>query len=247
MSDAGFRVWSLAEAEAVALAQEEELRRFGETLVVAPHPDDESFGCGGVIARLRRAGIGVRVAVLTDGSRSHPGSRAYPPSRLVALRKQELVAAVRELGVGVDHLHFLELEDANVPPPEAPLGRAAIAALRALIADVQTVLVTFRRDPHEDHRAAFDYVARARAGLGARLLEYPIWLWESGAPGDWPARGAFSVLRVGIDEVLPQKRAAIAAHCSQVTDLVADDPESRLSPLFLGQFDKPWELFFQER
>ena len=215
--------------------------------MVTPHPDDESLGCGGVVARLRRAGIAVHVAVLTDGSRSHPGSRAYPPAQLAALRKQEVRAAVAELGVAAYDLHCLGLEDANVPPPESPAGRAAIATLRALVAEAQTVLVTFRRDPHGDHRAAFDYVRRAREGLTTRVLEYPIWLWESGAPGDLPSREDFSVVRIAVGEVLPQKRAAIAAHRSQVTDLISDDPAGfRLSPAFLGHFDKPWELFFEE-
>ncbi len=44
-------------------------------VVLAPHPDDESLGCGALLAAAF-AGKGARVVCLTDGSGSHPGSRA---------------------------------------------------------------------------------------------------------------------------------------------------------------------------
>ena len=43
-------------------------------LILAPHPDDESLGCGGLIAACCAAARPPVVAILTDGSQSHPGS-----------------------------------------------------------------------------------------------------------------------------------------------------------------------------
>ena len=37
-------------------------------LVLAPHPDDEIFGCGGCLALYRRAGVNIHVYVLSDGA-----------------------------------------------------------------------------------------------------------------------------------------------------------------------------------
>ncbi|MHC5832664.1 MAG: PIG-L deacetylase family protein, partial [Nostoc sp.] len=41
-------------------------------LIVAPHPDDETLGCGGAIALLRSLNCHVQVLVISDGTLSHP-------------------------------------------------------------------------------------------------------------------------------------------------------------------------------
>lgn len=61
----------------------------GRVTVFAPHPDDESLGCGGLIARLKDEGSLVHVVVMSDGSASNPNSRRYPGPKLAALRQTE--------------------------------------------------------------------------------------------------------------------------------------------------------------
>ena len=63
-------------------------------VVVAPHPDDESLGCGGLIVQALADGRAVRVVIVSDGCGSHPNSKAYPHERLRALRESETVAAL---------------------------------------------------------------------------------------------------------------------------------------------------------
>ena len=53
-------------------------------VVMAPHPDDESLACGGLIAEACRQRFQVRIIVVSDGAGSHPNSKAYPPHRLKA-------------------------------------------------------------------------------------------------------------------------------------------------------------------
>src|SRR6202035_4765604 len=45
-------------------------------MILAPHADDESLGCGGLIAELAATGIPPIVVIVTDGTRSHPLSRS---------------------------------------------------------------------------------------------------------------------------------------------------------------------------
>ena len=71
----------------------------GTCLILAPHPDDESLGCGGLIAACAAAGRPPLVVILTDGAGSHPNSREFPPNRLRAVRAQEARDAVAHLNL----------------------------------------------------------------------------------------------------------------------------------------------------
>src|ERR1700759_4483419 len=71
----------------------------GTCVILAPHPDDESLGCGGLIATCAAAGRPPLVVILTDGAGSHPHSRMFPPDRLRACRAREVRTAVGMLGL----------------------------------------------------------------------------------------------------------------------------------------------------
>jgi LmbE family N-acetylglucosaminyl deacetylase len=134
----------------------------GPVLVVAPHPDDETIGCGGALARHAAAGDRVTVVVATSGGATRGGGRDVE-----AERERECRAACAALGVGEPV--FLRLPDgglsAAVPRLAGELARlgagAAVAYAPALL------------DPHPDHRAA--NLALAAAGLPAEVLGYEVW------------------------------------------------------------------------
>ena len=56
----------------------------GSVVVVAPHPDDETLGAGGLIAAAAAVGVPVHVLLLTRGERSHPDSPTTTPEALAA-------------------------------------------------------------------------------------------------------------------------------------------------------------------
>ena len=217
----------------------------GRTVVIAPHPDDESLGCGGLLALQADAGLAPRVVVVTDGSRSH-ASEAYPPQRLAALREEEARDAVAALGLDRDAITFLRHPDCDVPGPGAGPFDTAAAALADALGDAETVLVPWRRDPHCDHEAAW---ALARAAVGrlrppVRWVEYAVWAWEHAGTDRAPRAGEVRPWRLDIADVLDRKRAAVAAHVSQTTRLIDDDPHGFvLEGRVLAHFDRPWELY----
>ena len=92
--------------ESLPIADLDAITGGGTALVLAPHPDDESLGCGGLIAEACARGHPPVVAVLTDGTMSHPSSPSHPAPRLKALREAEARAAVESLGLSPDRLHF---------------------------------------------------------------------------------------------------------------------------------------------
>ncbi len=224
----------------------------GPTLVVAPHPDDESLGCGGAIARLVDLGIGVSVAFVSDGARSHPNSNRYPAAALRTLREAEAKAALAAIGLDAEGpgVAFFGLPDTAVPGPDSEGFPDAVAraATFCRARAPQTILLPWRRDPHCDHRASRSIFLAAIETLARppRPLEYPVWAYEAADPDDLPRRGEVLVWRLDVAGVLPRKRAAIEAHRSQVTALIDDDPAGfRLSPAMLAHFDRPWELYLE--
>jgi LmbE family N-acetylglucosaminyl deacetylase len=215
-------------------------------LVLAPHPDDESLGCGGLIADCVAAGQRVHILVITDGSKSHPNSARYPAPRLAALRMEEARAAAVELGLNHEQIDFLGLPDGR-----APLSGPGLLATAALIAEharargIATICTTWLHDPHHDHLAAHRLGMLVARDIGARLLSYPIWSWTI-PPAAWvsatPVRGA----RIDIARHVPAKRRAIACHRSQTTRFIEDDPTGFvMSPEFLAIFDRPFEVFVE--
>jgi len=212
----------------------------GPTLVVAPHPDDESIGCGGLIALLCERGVPVSVILLSDGSGSHPNSRRFAPAARSALRLGEMRQALERLGVAAP-LIALGWPDGALPRSGEPGFAAAAAVVEQQLRTLApaTVLAPWRRDPHRDHRAASEIVRAARRACRAagqtppRLLEYGVWLAERAGEGDWPHPGETRRWPVDIGAVLARKQAAIAAHASQQGVVIDDDPDGFVLPASL--------------
>jgi LmbE family N-acetylglucosaminyl deacetylase len=238
----------LARMRALPFATPDALISAGAPLILAPHPDDESLGCGGLIAACCAMGRPPIVVVMTDGARSHPGSAAFPPARLVALRAAETRAAVAALGLAPSRLHFMGLPDGEVPR-RGPAMEDAAAALAAIArgGGVGTILGTWEHDPHADHVAGHVIASRAAALAEVRLLSYPVWGWAL-PPRRRLEAGVIAGVRIDITAQLPAKRRAIAAHASQHGAVVADDPRGfRLPATLLAALDQPFEVFLVPR
>ncbi|RTQ44991.1 PIG-L family deacetylase [Hymenobacter gummosus] len=223
----------------------------GPTAILIPHPDDESLGCGGLLALLRQAGLPVSAALVTDGTMSHPNSVRFPPQARQQLREQELRRALHELGVDDGNLLTLNLPDGAAPHSSAQPGFAEAAQRLAhwlQQQQPQTLLLPWRRDPHPDHRAtyALAQAALARLPQPLRQLEYVVWAWQRAAADDLPRPDEVQGWRLDVGPVLAQKQQAIHAHQSQLGGLIDDDPAGfQLSPDMLAHFAQPFETYFE--
>ena len=214
----------------------------GALIVVAPHPDDESLGCGGLIARAADAGREVVVAVMTDGAGSHANSAAWPAARLAALRRRELDTAVDVLTGGRGRVEAFAAPDGRLQDHEAK----AIAWLAALTVGRPggALFTTWAADPHPDHKAAARIAAAQAAACGAPLHAFPVWGLIL-AP-DEDAGPVAPCVRLDLSGVLDRKREAIAAHRSQVSELIADDPQGfRLRDVDLARHFGGSEVFLR--
>jgi LmbE family N-acetylglucosaminyl deacetylase len=213
-------------------------------LVLAPHPDDESLGCGGMIASACALGLPPAVIILTDGAASHPDSHDYPPNRLREVREAEAVRATAMLGLASENLHFLHQPDTKLPgagPAFDDLTERIAAIGRRH--ECGFVAGPWAGDPHCDHEAAARLASEVAAKTGWPLCSYPVWGWlRNGAEiFDEPRAGGW---RLDISAHQAAKQRAIAAHVSQYGGLITDSPKGfRLPEALLDVFRQPFEIF----
>jgi LmbE family N-acetylglucosaminyl deacetylase len=214
-------------------------------LVLAPHPDDETLGCGGAIAAACLAGKRVVVAAVTDGRQSHPRSRRFPGDALAELRRRELETAVWLLTDGAAEVVWL-----GYPDQAAPAGATALdAAVNRLGAHIgldaiTTVWSSWRHDPHVDHHRTAALADRLVALLPSLdLWEYPIWgRFIEPVDMDRAAR----LFAFDTTAQRQRKRLALAAHRSQMSGLIDDDPNGFvMTPLMQAHFLDTPELFIR--
>lgn len=72
----------------------------GNVLILAPHPDDEVFGCSGAIMQHLAQNNSVTVIIITDGSAATTHADTESLSRYIQIRQQESRTAAQILGYG---------------------------------------------------------------------------------------------------------------------------------------------------
>ena len=140
-------------------------------LAVAPHPDDESIGCGGTLRRHVERGDRVVAVFLTSGEL---GIESLPPAEARAIREEEAAEAAEILGLAA--IEFLRLPDWFLGDD---IPRAAVALAPILQREHPGILYApHLGETHPDHRASIPIV-RAALSLAPvpalALRTYEIW------------------------------------------------------------------------
>jgi LmbE family N-acetylglucosaminyl deacetylase len=166
---------------------------------------------------------------------------------LTALREEEAKRAIAELGPKPEDLIFLRLPDRFVPY-EGEQAERAIDAIVDCVRETgaKSLFVSWRHDPHCDHEASYRIARQVQRCVGQiRLFEYVVWghTFPPSTEVD-PIRSGF---RIRVDQEAREKKwRAIAAHRSQTSDLVYDDPAGFLfSQIDRTHFDRQYEFFLK--
>jgi len=137
-------------------------------LVVVAHPDDETFGCGSLLAHATSSGVSTVVACATRGEAGSPTpGRGLDGADMAEVREAELREAAQL--VGVARVELFDWVDSGMDGEPAPGSLCAApaaevtAVIGSLIDDVRpTVVVTLdASDGHRDHAHIRDATLRA--------------------------------------------------------------------------------------
>lgn len=220
-------------------------------LILVPHPDDETLGCGGLIATACSMGLKPRVAYLTDGEASHTSSPTWPPERLAATRRREALDALAVLGVPSTDVLFLGWPDGKPFERATPGHAKSLDQLRAWAEPFRpwSVWAPWRDEPHCDHVAANllgdDYVATVQ-DRGLVRMDYLVWGWAN--PDLAQCHGAKGVWGLMCSEHIMRRRQALERHQTQMSPLILDATKAfQIPPELAALTDRPAEIFLECR
>lgn len=220
-----------------------ELFKSKRVVIVAPHPDDEILGCGGLMQQLKEQGCHIVVLAATNGTQSHPNSKKYSPEQLNVLRPQESLAALDCLGVAESAEHIaLDLQDGQLHLQTDQLWQGLANVVRA----DDILICSYAFDGHPDHEAVGKTVQAFAKAQQLPCLHVLIWAWHWAKPLDarinWGQAKAYTLTK---DQLIRKHQAMMQFK----TQLEADESTGKaavLSPSAINRLLMPYEVYLSD-
>jgi len=177
------------------------------TLVIAPHPDDEVYGCGGTIAKFTRIGEKVPILIVTKGD------DLFDPE-LIRRGREEARQAHKILGVS--QTHFADLPTVKLDTvPQHKIADILTGYLKKILPT--RLFLPFPGDINKDHQIVHDcamVAARPASGIGE------IYIYEVLSSTNWNSPGLYQAFTpnvfVDIEETINTKLEAVTTYASQL-------------------------------
>ncbi len=178
-------------------------------LVISPHPDDESIGCGGTLRKHIMEGDSVEVIFLTSGEKGGHG-RTEEETIMVREKESQNAAAILEIS---------KIEFWREPDGAFSADEKIITRLWQKINDSKPAIiyVPHEREEHPDHQAAALLLSETIKRLPDTISKPQVWMYEV-----WTPIQKMDHI-VDISEVIDIKLLAIRAYESQCSELAFDE------------------------
>ena len=191
------------------------------TVILSPHPDDETLGAGGLISDLQRNNIPVTIIAVTNGENAYKDIQ-----NLSHIRIQEQNRALKKLGVNNQNITRLNFVDSALELMEEKL----FSVLYELIKDGDHLIAPWINDFHPDHTTVGRVATKLSKVKDIVLDYYFFWTWHHGTVSQ------LENLPLHIyplnTEALRDKEAALNCYVSQLKHPSGNPilPENLLAP-----------------
>jgi LmbE family N-acetylglucosaminyl deacetylase len=212
-------------------------------VVFAPHPDDETLGCGGTLVKRLKEGFEVWIVVLTRGQNLMSAvfdiHDSPNPDQVCEIRREETRQATKILGVPPENLIFWDYDDGALEAQAADALEQVLGVLREK--KPREVYCTNQYEGHSDHKAASSVVRQACVlhDSPVKLYEYIIGLPSGTSINDIQE----PVEAIDISTELALKREAVTAFKSHLDVLSDVQPHPVFSDEDIASFLQPVESF----
>jgi LmbE family N-acetylglucosaminyl deacetylase len=169
-----------------------------DALCIAPHPDDESLGCGGSIVRHIKGGSRVKVIFLTNGDRGDFEKKFG--DNYVKMRKQSAEKAMEILGV--KDYEFWSYKDRELYLAEKEIKKRLLHTIE--IFSPSLIYAPSPLEVHPDHKVAFKIVWDLKEKLSINIAFYEVLM------------ALYPNILVDITEEIEQKKRAIESYFTEV-------------------------------
>jgi N-acetylglucosamine malate deacetylase 1 len=212
----------------------------GKTLIIAPHPDDETFGCAGLILKKVAGGTEVNVLFLTNGEQS----LTTVPKEEVAKQRISDAKEVASI-LGVKETYFLELTDGKIPRRGSIKYNDSINKLANLIKELnpEEVYVTHPLDNWSDHTGASELAFDVLKDLENEIALYYYWVWV------WYSLPFQKISNIRFRNTYFLSIKDVFTYKKQATEIYLESLAKngkpycgKLPKLFLSAFDWPYEV-----
>ncbi|ATO20501.1 LmbE-like protein [Acinetobacter sp. LoGeW2-3] len=211
--------------------------------IVAPHPDDEILGCGGLIQQLDAAGYEIVLFAVTNGTASHPDSTLYTPDQLDHIRPQETANA---LGI-LDLKQTIKRIALNIQDGEVAQQHDQLAdALKPYLQAKDILVTTFEHDGHPDHEITGQVSRQIAAELSLKCLQVLIWTWHWASPEDTRIPWNKALKLELSPEQLKLKSEAMQCFESQLEPDPSTGKAAIVSSSALERLLQPWEVYIDD-
>ena len=134
-------------------------------LIVSPHPDDETIGCGGILAKY---GSQCDVIVLTDGRLSMSTKKKQSEEEIAKIRKREFESAMQFFCVN-------KFQTLGIPDSQLKKNAGIVRGID--LRNYDFVFIPNRNERHPDHASAYKIIKNIhrKQKSKADLIEYEVW------------------------------------------------------------------------
>lgn len=144
------------------------------TVILAPHPDDEVIGCAGLIQTLVERGTPPHVIILTGGEGSHRGCCDTSAEDIIKARHQLTQKAATTLGLPLSNIHCLEYPDGGID-----IAHTETEKLKVLLEELspKAIFLPHNSEGWNDHVRVAGIIKKLIKQHLVDVYEYCVWMW----------------------------------------------------------------------